>query len=79
MGVRVCHTLEEGIQDADVVIMLRLQNERMSGALLPARSISRASASRPRSWLAKPDAIVMHRAPSTAGRDRLAVVDGGQA
>jgi aspartate carbamoyltransferase catalytic subunit len=38
MGVRVCHTLEEGIQDADVVIMLRLQNERMSGALLPARS-----------------------------------------
>jgi aspartate carbamoyltransferase catalytic subunit len=35
MGVRVCHTLEEGIKDADVVIMLRLQNERMSGALLP--------------------------------------------
>ena len=31
MGVRVCHTLEEGIKDADVVIMLRLQNERMSG------------------------------------------------
>ena len=35
MGVRVCHTLEEGIRDCDVVIMLRLQNERMSGALLP--------------------------------------------
>ena len=35
MGVRVCHTLEEGIKDADVVITLRLQNERMSGALLP--------------------------------------------
>jgi aspartate carbamoyltransferase catalytic subunit len=28
-------TLEEGIRDCDVVIMLRLQNERMSGALLP--------------------------------------------
>src|SRR5579862_9310351 len=35
MGVRVCHTLEEGIKGCDVVIMLRLQNERMSGALLP--------------------------------------------
>ena len=31
MGVRVCHTLEEGIKDCDVVITLRLQNERMSG------------------------------------------------
>ena len=45
MGVRVCHTLEEGIKDCDVVIMLRLQNERMSGALLPsARSSSRTTA-----------------------------------
>jgi aspartate carbamoyltransferase catalytic subunit len=36
---------EEGIKDCDVVIMLRLQNERMSGALLPSRrSTSRASA-----------------------------------
>ena len=35
MGVRVFHTLEEGIKDCDVIIMLRLQNERMSGALLP--------------------------------------------
>jgi len=25
MGVRVCHTLEEGIKDCDVIIMLRLQ------------------------------------------------------
>jgi len=32
MGVRVFHTLEEGIRGCDVVIMLRLQNERMSGA-----------------------------------------------
>ena len=35
MGVRVCHDMDEGIRDADVIIMLRLQNERMSGALLP--------------------------------------------
>ena len=35
MGVRVCTKLEEGMRDADVIIMLRLQSERMRGALLP--------------------------------------------
>ena len=35
MGVKVFHSLEAGIAGCDVVIMLRLQNERMSGALLP--------------------------------------------
>ena len=35
LGVKVFHSLEEGIRDCDVVITLRLQNERMSGALLP--------------------------------------------
>jgi aspartate carbamoyltransferase catalytic subunit len=35
MGVRVCHDMAEGIRGADVIIMLRLQNERMSGAMLP--------------------------------------------
>ena len=35
LGVRVFYDLEPGLRDADVVIMLRLQNERMQGALLP--------------------------------------------
>ena len=35
MGVRVCHDLRAGLRDCDVIIMLRLQNERMNGALLP--------------------------------------------
>ncbi|MFX7090481.1 aspartate carbamoyltransferase catalytic subunit, partial [Acinetobacter baumannii] len=35
MGVRVFHNMEEGLKDVDVIIMLRVQNERMSGALLP--------------------------------------------
>ena len=35
MGVKVFNNLEEGIKGCDVVIMLRLQNERMNGALLP--------------------------------------------
>ena len=35
MGVHVCHDMAEGIRGADVIIMLRLQNERMNGAVLP--------------------------------------------
>src|SRR5690606_13222836 len=35
IGVKVFHDLGRGIEDADVVIMLRLQKERMQGALLP--------------------------------------------
>jgi len=35
LGVHVFNNLEEGLRDADVVIMLRLQKERMTGALLP--------------------------------------------
>ena len=35
LGVHVYHDMEEGLKDCDVVIMLRLQNERMTGALLP--------------------------------------------
>ncbi|MEO8409860.1 MAG: aspartate carbamoyltransferase catalytic subunit, partial [Propionivibrio sp.] len=34
MGVHVHHDLKQGLRDCDVVIMLRLQNERMNGALL---------------------------------------------
>jgi aspartate carbamoyltransferase catalytic subunit len=45
MGVRVFHNMEEGLKDVDVIIMLRLQNERMSGACCPRRrSSSRATA-----------------------------------
>ena len=45
MGVRVFHDMAEGMNGVDVIIMLRLQNERMSGALLPsAGNTSRPSA-----------------------------------
>ena len=33
LGVRVFHDMREGLKDCDVVVMLRLQNERMRGAL----------------------------------------------
>jgi aspartate carbamoyltransferase catalytic subunit len=81
MGVRVCHTLEEGIKDADVVIMLRLQNERMSGALLPSsQEFFKSFGLTPtKLQLAKPDAIVMHPGPINRGVEiDSAVVDGRQ-
>ena len=45
LGVKIFTKLEEGIRGADVIIVLRLQNERMRGALLPsAANISAATA-----------------------------------
>src|SRR5215210_1019251 len=35
LGVRVFHDMRAGLKDCDVIVMLRLQNERMRGALLP--------------------------------------------
>ena len=81
MGARVVHSLEEGIKDADVIIMLRLQNERMSGALLPSSHeyFRTFGLTQERLQLAKPDAIVMHPGPINRGVEiESAVVDGGQ-
>ncbi len=81
MGVRVCHTLEEGIRDCDVVIMLRVQNERMSGALLPSSQefFKSFGLTQTMLQLARPDAIVMHPGPINRGVEiDSAVVDGLQ-
>jgi aspartate carbamoyltransferase catalytic subunit len=81
MGVRVCHDLAEGLRGADVVIMLRLQNERMGGALLPSASeyFETFGLTPERLALAKPDAIVMHPGPINRGVEiDSAVVDGTQ-
>jgi aspartate carbamoyltransferase catalytic subunit len=82
MGVRVFHNMEEGLKDVDVIIMLRLQNERMSGALLPsAQEFFKSYGLTPeRLALAKPDAIVMHPGPMNRGVEiDSAVADGPQA
>ena len=81
MGVRVFHNLEEGIKDCDVIIMLRLQNERMSGALLPSSQeyFKSFGLTESRLQLAKPDAIVMHPGPINRGVEiESAVADGPQ-
>ncbi len=82
MGVRVCHDLREGVRDCDVIIMLRLQNERMNGALLPsAREYFNCYGLTPEVLaLARPDAIVMHPGPMNRGVEIDSdVADGPQA
>ncbi|MBC7483015.1 MAG: aspartate carbamoyltransferase catalytic subunit [Rhizobacter sp.] len=81
MGVRVCHDMTDGIRDADVIIMLRLQNERMSGAMLPSASefFKNYGLTPAKLALAKPDAIVMHPGPINRGVEiDSAVADGLQ-
>ena len=81
MGVRVFNDLREGLKGCDVIIMLRLQNERMSGALLPsAREYFRSYGLTPETLaLAKPDAIVMHPGPMNRGVEIASeVADGVQ-
>ncbi|MCW9013796.1 MAG: aspartate carbamoyltransferase catalytic subunit [Gammaproteobacteria bacterium] len=81
MGVSVFHDLEEGIKDADVVIMLRLQKERMQGALLPSEQeyFQLYGLTEERLQSAKPDAIVMHPGPINRGVEiDSSVADGNR-
>jgi len=80
MGVRVCHDMAEGVKDADVIIMLRLQNERMSGAMLPsAGEYFKSFGLTPEKLaLAKSDAIVMHPGPINRGVEISSTVADGQ-
>jgi aspartate carbamoyltransferase catalytic subunit len=69
LGVHVYHDLNEGIRDVDVVIMLRLQTERMQGAMLPSEHeyFQLYGLTEERLQAAKPDAIVMHPGPINRG------------
>jgi aspartate carbamoyltransferase catalytic subunit len=81
LGVHVYHKLREGIKDVDVVIMLRLQRERMQGAMLPsaAEYFTEYGLTEEKLSLAKPDAIVMHPGPINRGVEMESeVADGPQ-
>ncbi len=81
MGVRVCHDMAEGVRGTDVIIMLRLQHERMSGAVLPSAGeyFKSYGLTADKLALAKPDAIVMHPGPINRGVEiSSAVADGAQ-
>ena len=82
MGVRTFNDIREGLRGVDVVMMLRLQNERMAGALLPTpQEYYKVWGLTPEKLsLAKPDAIVMHPGPMNRGIEiDSAVADGAQA
>ncbi len=80
--LRICHDMRDGLKGVDVVMMLRLQNERMLGALLPSpQEFFKSYGLTPEKLqLAKPDAIVMHPGPMNRGVEIDSVVaDGRQA
>lgn len=69
MGVRVFHSLDAGLDGVDVVMLLRLQKERMLGAFLPSAAEFHRDFGLTRERFArlKPDAVVMHPGPINRG------------
>ncbi|MGN6307745.1 MAG: aspartate carbamoyltransferase catalytic subunit [Mesorhizobium sp.] len=81
MGVIVHRTMAEGLKDADVVMMLRLQRERMEGAFVPSvREYFRYfGLDTEKLKAAKPDALVMHPGPMNRGVEIASeIADGPQ-
>lgn len=68
-GVEVCDDMRAGLEGADVVMMLRLQKERMDGGFIPSEReyFHRYGLDAEKLAYAKPDAIVMHPGPMNRG------------
>ncbi len=69
LGVEVTHDMREGLKGVDVVMMLRLQRERMDGGFIPSEReyYHRWGLDEEKLAFAKPDAIVMHPGPMNRG------------
>ncbi|MDP2120671.1 MAG: aspartate carbamoyltransferase catalytic subunit [Hoeflea sp.] len=81
MGVEVFQRMEDGLKDADVVMMLRLQRERMAGSFVPSvREYFRYfGLDVDKLRLARPDALVMHPGPMNRGVEIASdIADGPQ-
>jgi len=81
LGVKIFHKVEDGIKDADVVMTLRIQKERMDQGQVPegAAFFSQFGLNAERLALAKPDAIVMHPGPMNRGVEiDSTIADGKQ-
>lgn len=82
LGVQVFHDMRAGLEGCDVIVMLRLQSERMRGALLPSAGefFKHYGLTLDKLALAKPDVIVMHPGPMNRGVEiDSAVADGEHA
>ncbi|WP_292976866.1 aspartate carbamoyltransferase catalytic subunit [Nitrosomonas sp.] len=81
LGVHVYHNMTQGLQDVDVLMMLRLQRERMESAHLPSTEeyFKYYGLTPEKLMLAKSDAIVMHPGPMNRGVEiDSEVADGSQ-
>lgn len=81
LGVQVYHDLERGLEDVDVIMMLRLQRERMEHALLPSEHeyFQLFGLTEHRLRRARPGCLVMHPGPANRGIEiDSSVADGAQ-
>ena len=81
MSVDVCATMEDALRDADVVMMLRLQRERMAGAFVPSTReyFHYYGLDAEKLKAAKKDALVMHPGPMNRGVEIASeIADGPQ-
>jgi len=69
LGVHVTTSVDEAVRDADVIMMLRIQQERMQGAFFPSlrEYFNVFGMTTERVKLAKPDVIIMHPGPMNRG------------
>ena len=69
MGVEVYHDMAEGLKGVDIVMMLRIQNERMRGSLIPSKReyFRYYGLDADKLKAAKPDALIMHPGPMNRG------------
>ena len=80
-GVEVCRDMREGLRNADIVMMLRLQRERMNGSFVPSTQeyFAYFGLDAKKLAYAKPDALVMHPGPMNRGVEiDSSVADGAQ-
>ncbi len=79
LGVRVSTSVDEAIADADVIMMLRIQHERMHGAFFPSvrEYFNTFGMTEARVKRAKPDVIIMHPGPMNRGVEIASEVADG--
>ncbi|MFZ1895136.1 MAG: aspartate carbamoyltransferase catalytic subunit, partial [Rhodoplanes sp.] len=79
LGVEVFRDMREGLRDADIVMMLRLQRERMNGSFVPSSQeyFAYFGLDEKKLGYAKPDALVMHPGPMNRGVEINSTVADG--
>ena len=79
LGVTVAATVDEAVRDADVVMMLRIQQERMQGAFFPSlrEYFTLFGMTEARVRLARPDVLIMHPGPMNRGVEIASEVADG--